>query len=82
MFLFSICFLISFQSSPEKVNQIRNIVVCVATYLVFLFYCALTTGRCTVFQHIGNPIIVISYDCALNFIKARWTDMRHFLRSK
>ena len=39
----------------EKVNQIRYYVVCVVARLVFVFYCALTTGRCNAFQHIfGN----------------------------
>ena len=33
----------------------RNYVVCVVARLVFVFYCALTTGRCNAFQHIfGN----------------------------
>ena len=36
----------------KGVNQIRNNVVCVVARLVFLFYCALTTGRCNAFQHI------------------------------
>ena len=35
----------------KEVNQIRNNVVCVVARLVFLFYCALTTGRCNAFQH-------------------------------
>ena len=41
--LFSITF--------KEVNQIRNNVVCVVTCLVFLFCCALTTGRWNDFQH-------------------------------
>ena len=33
----------------------RNYVVCVVARLAFVFYCALTTGRCNAFQHIfGN----------------------------
>ena len=36
----------------KEVNQIRNNVVCVVARLVFLFCCALTTGRCNGFQHI------------------------------
>ena len=44
--------LIAFQSSPKKVNQIRNNVVCVVAHLVFVFCCALTTRRCNAFQHI------------------------------
>ena len=33
----------------------RNNVVCVVARLVFVFYCAFTTGRCNAFQHIfGN----------------------------
>ena len=30
----------------KKVNQIRNNVVCVVAHLVFVFFCALTTGLC------------------------------------
>ena len=33
-------------------NQIRNNVVCVVANLVFVFCCALTTGRCNAFQNI------------------------------
>ena len=36
----------------KEVYQIRNSVVCVAARLIFLFCCALTTGRCSAFQHI------------------------------
>ena len=36
----------------KGVNQIRNNVVCVVARLVFVFCCALTTGRCNAFQHI------------------------------
>ena len=36
----------------EEVNQIRNNVVCIVARLVFVFCCALTTGRCNAFQHI------------------------------
>ena len=41
-----------FSIIAKEVNQIRNNVVCViARRLVFLFCCALTTSRCSVFQH-------------------------------
>ena len=44
-----------FSIIAKKVNQIRNNVVCVVARLVFVFCCALTTGRCNAFQHIfGN----------------------------
>ena len=36
----------------KEVNQIRNKVVYVVVRLVFVFCCALTTGRCNAFQHI------------------------------
>ena len=49
---FSPCVVISFQSLPKKVNQIRNNVVCVVAHLVFVFCCALTTGCCIAFQNI------------------------------
>ena len=48
---FSLCFDL-FSIIAEEVNQIRNNVVCVVARLVFLFCCALTTGRCNAFQHI------------------------------
>ena len=35
----------------KEVNQIRNNVVWVAARLIFLFCCALTTGRCNAFRH-------------------------------
>ena len=41
-----------FSVIAKKVNQIRYNVVCVVGRLVFVFCCALTTGRCNVFQHI------------------------------
>ena len=41
-----------FSIIAKEVNQIRNNVVCVVARLVFLFCCALTTGRCNAFQHI------------------------------
>ena len=41
-----------FSIIAKKVNQIRNNEVCVAARLVFVFYCALTTCRCSAFQHI------------------------------
>ena len=39
-------------ANPLKVNQISNNVISVVTRYVFIFCCALTTGRCNVFQHI------------------------------
>ena len=36
----------------KEVNQIRNKVICVVIRLVFVFCCALTTGLCSVFQHV------------------------------
>ena len=41
-----------FSIIAKKVNQIRNNVVCVVACLIFVFCCALTTGRCNAFQHI------------------------------
>ena len=40
-----------FSIIAKEVNQIRNNVVCAVARLVFLFCCALTTGRCNAFQH-------------------------------
>ena len=40
-----------FSIIAKEISQIRNTVVCVVARLVFLFCCALTTGRCNVFQH-------------------------------
>ena len=40
-----------FRIIAKEVNQIRNNVASVVVCLVFLFYCALTTGRCDAFQH-------------------------------
>ena len=40
-----------FSIIAKEINQIRNNVVCVVARLVFLFCCALTTGRCNAFQH-------------------------------
>ena len=40
-----------FSIIAKEVNQIRNKVVCDVARLV-LFCCALTTGRCSAFQHI------------------------------
>ena len=39
-----------FSIIAKEVNQIRNNVVCVVARFVFLFCCALTTGRCNAFQ--------------------------------
>ena len=53
-FFFQSCFDL-FSIIAKKVDQIRSNVVCVVARLVFVFYCALTTGRYNVFQHIfGN----------------------------
>ena len=41
-----------FSIITKEVNQIKNNVVCVVARLVFVFFCALTTSRCNVFQHI------------------------------
>ena len=41
-----------FSIISKKVNQISNNVVCVVARLVFVFFCALTMGRCNAFQHI------------------------------
>ena len=41
-----------FSIITKEVDQVRNNVVCVAAHLVFMFCCALTTGRCNAFQHI------------------------------
>ena len=41
-----------FSVIAKEVNQIRNNVVCDAGRLVFVFCCALTTGRCNALQHI------------------------------
>ena len=40
-----------FSIIAKKVSQIRNNAVYVVAHLVFLFCCALTTGRCNAFQH-------------------------------
>ena len=40
------------QSFAKVVNQIRNNVVYVVACFVFVFCCALTTGRRNAFQHI------------------------------
>ena len=36
----------------KEITQIRNNVVCVVARLIFLFCCALTSGRCNAFQYI------------------------------
>ena len=41
----------------KEVNQIRNNVVCSVARLVFLFCCALSTGRCNAFQRIFLTIL-------------------------
>ena len=48
-FFFSLRFDL-FSIIAKEVNQIRNNVVCVVARFVFLFCCALTTGRCNAFQ--------------------------------
>ena len=40
-----------FSITTKEVNEIRNNVVFVVARLVFLFCCALTTGRCSAFQY-------------------------------
>ena len=40
-----------FSINAKEVNQIRKNAVHVVARLVFLFCCALTTGRCSAFQH-------------------------------
>ena len=47
---FSLCF-DPFSIIAKEVNQIRNNIVRVVARLVFLFCCALTTERCSAFQH-------------------------------
>ena len=65
-----------FSIIAKEVNQIRNNVVCVVARLVFVFCCALNTGRCNAFQHVRKlreigvlqpifPENVISCDYAL-----------------
>ena len=41
-----------FSIIAKEVNQVRNNVVCVVARLVFVYCCALTTGRCNGFQHV------------------------------
>ena len=41
-----------FSIIAKKVHQIRKNVVCDVARLVFVFHCALITGRCNAFQHI------------------------------
>ena len=62
----------------KKVNQIRKIVACVVAHLAFLFYCALTTGCCNVFQQIfvnqknrSFRTIFPEYDVTQNMINIR-----------
>ena len=50
-FFFTLCCDL-FSIIAKKINQIRNIVVCVVAHLVFVFCCALTTGCCIAFQNI------------------------------
>ena len=47
----NLCFTL-FSIIAKKVNQIRNNEVCVVIHLLFMFCCALTSGRCYAFQHI------------------------------
>ena len=44
IFLFSICVLIFFQSSPKKSIKVRNNVVCVVARLIFVLCLAVITG--------------------------------------
>ena len=41
-----------FSIITNEVDQVRNNVACVVARLVFMFCCALTTGRCNAFQYI------------------------------
>ena len=41
-----------FSIITKELNQTRSNVVCVVARLAFLFFCALTAGRCNAFQHI------------------------------
>ena len=41
-----------FSIIAKEFNQIRRNVVCVVARLIFLFCCALSSGRCNAFQHI------------------------------
>ena len=50
-YFFSICVMTSFQS-PLKKSIKSGTMQCVVACLVFVFCCALTTGRCNTFQHI------------------------------
>ena len=50
IFFFSLRF-DHFSIIAKEVNQIGSNVVCAVARLVFLFCCALTTGRCNAFQH-------------------------------
>ena len=50
-FIFSVCILISFQSSLKKSIKLGTMEDVVLARLLFLFCCALTTGRCNPFQH-------------------------------
>ena len=44
-----------FSIIAKEVNEIRNNIVCVIANHVFVLRCALTLGRCNVFQHnFGN----------------------------
>ena len=47
-FFFSLRFDL-FSIIAKEVNQIRNNVVCVVARLVFLSWCALTTGQCNAY---------------------------------
>ena len=77
-----------FSIIAKKVNQIRNNVVCVVARLVFIFCCALTTGRCNAFQHIFGPLfqtmlflvtMVLGIDIKI-FISVSqiWKTIKHF----
>ena len=72
---FNLCFDL-FSIIAKEVNHIRNNVVCVVARLVFVFFCAFTTGLCNTFQHILEigvlrsifPDYVISCNYGLNDI--------------
>ena len=51
----------------KEVNQIRNNVVCFVAHLVFLFSCAVTTGRCNAFQH--NSVIFMTMLFLVTMVK-------------
>ena len=65
-----------FSIIAKEVNQIRNNVVCVVAHLVFLFCCALTTGRCNAFQH--NSVNVMTMLFLVTMVKYGICSSLHF----